>query len=269
MNAVVCVIARTENQYINEWCHYYLDLGFSHIYLHDNNDITDPFVGDFIDKDILDKITIIDVRGQFGHRAQTDWYINFYETYKNTFDWCFFCDVDEFLFLNGECDNDINKFLSQEKFKNFDQIMIKWKMFGDDGVIERDMSIPVHKFFKINNDQREGALSYLGKVLVRGGLKELGFKSCHGNGYLHSCLPSGKAHPAIRYITGYNGETVFLHHYRTKTLKEFLESKFTRQMRIHDAPNMTVDGYFFKSNEWTQEKQDFADKWIAEHAQKD
>lgn len=265
MNNVVCVIARSENTYINEWCHYHLDLGFSHIYLYDNNDPTDLYIGDFIDKEILDKITIINVQGQYGHRAQTDWYIDFYDKYKNTFDWCAFFDVDEFLFLNGECNNDINKFLAQEKFKDFEQIMIKWKMFGDDGYIERDMSIPVHKFFKIDNYKRDLANSFLGKVIVRGGLEKLKFISCHGDGDFISCLPSGKPYKSIRFILNYQDEVVYLNHYRTKTLKEWLETKFIRGNRIHTATPCTLKSYFFKANEWTPEKQAFADNWLKEH----
>ena len=265
MTNVVCVIARSENDYINEWCHYHLDLGFSHIYLYDNNDPSDPYIGDFIDKDIMDKITIVNVQGQYGNNAQTNWYITFYEKYKDTFDWCAFFDVDEFLFLNGECDNDVNKFLAQDKFKNYEQIMIKWKLFGDDGVIERDMSIPVHEFFKIDNGRHEGPNNLLGKVIVRGHLEKLKFISCHGDGGFKGCLPSGRPHPSIRFILRYEGETVFLNHYRTKTLKEWLETKFVRGNRIHSAFPATPKSYFFRANDWTPEKQEYLNKWLAEH----
>jgi len=265
MKVAVCVIARSEDNYINEWCHYHLDLGFDHIYIYDNNNAEDPDIRNFIDKDIMDYITIVDVQGQFGHSAQTQWYMSFYDEYKNTFDWCAFFDVDEFLDLGGECNNNVKEFLAQDKFKNFEQIAIKWRMFGDDGVIERDMSIPVHEFFKINNDAREGPNSLLGKVIIRGGLPELAFKSCHGDGKFKSCLPSGRAYPSIRYIMRYDKEKVYLNHYRTKTLKEWLETKFLRGNRIHSSTAVTPRSYFFKVNEWTQEKQDFLDKWLKEH----
>lgn len=270
MKTVMCAVARTENKYIDEWCKYYFNLGFEHVYLFDNNDPDEPYVGDAISDEIKDKVTIFNVQGQGEHSAQTNWYLRFYKEYGDTFDWCAFFDIDEFLFLNGECDNDINKFLAQDKFNGVQQIMVKWKLFGDDGYIERDMSIPVYEFFKVVNDDKEPINRLLGKTMICGHLGELPTNmNCHYCRGLETAYPSGTRTPAKRYLMDYDGDPVFLNHYRTKTLREFLETKLVRQNRIYSSTPITLRDYYFRVNTWTQEKQDFADAWVKEHNIKD
>lgn len=265
MKAVICTIARLEHNYINEWCNYYIGLGFNHIYLYDNDDPTDPYIGDFIDKKLLDKITIINIQGRASATTQVEIYKEFYAQYRQDFDWCLFCDIDEFLV---GIDN-INDFLSQDKFKQAQQIQIKWRLFGDDGVIERDMSIPVHEFFKIDNTLREPVNRMLGKMMLKNNIdpNKLFVDSCHYCRGVIACYPSGRKFIiAKRYLVDYpSDETVWLNHYRTKTLKEFLETKLVRQNRIFNSPRVTLKDYFFGANEWTQEKQNFIDKWIMAH----
>ena len=259
MKTLICGIARNENIYVNEWCHYYLDMGFDHICLYDNNNFDDPYVGDFIDKNILDKVTIIDKREQSGDKAQLEWYRDCYDTYGKEYDWFTFLDIDEFI---SGIDN-INEFLSQDKFKDAEQIQILWKLFGDDGYIERDMSIPVHEFFKIDNAAREPWNKLLGKILLKANMKiaENTSIKVHGMSYLLTYYPSGKRSPALHYITNYKNETVYINHYRTKTLKEFLLYKLPRKNRI--LHNSSVDlNYYFKVNEWTPEKQEFINNWF-------
>lgn len=265
MKAVICTIARLEHNYINEWCNYYIGLGFNHIYLYDNDDPTDPYIGDFIDKKLLDKITIINIQGRASATTQIEIYKEFYAQYRQDFDWCLFCDIDEFLV---GIDN-INDFLSQDKFKQAQQIQIKWRLFGDDGVIERDMSIPVHEFFKIDNAAREPVNKMLGKMLLRSTIDPAQFNivGCHYCVGIPSCYPSGGSTiPPKRYLLDYpRTETVWLNHYRTKTLKEFLETKLVRQNRIFSSTPVTLQQYFFAANEWTQEKQDYIDNWFKTH----
>jgi len=261
MKTIMCGIARNENRYINEWCHYYLDMGFDYICLYDNNNFSDPYIGDFIDKDIMDKITIIDKREQSGDKAQLEWYKDCYDTYGKDYDWFAFLDIDEF--IDGI--ENIDEFLSQDKFKDAEQIQILWKCFGDDGYIERDMSIPVHEFFKIDNSINEPANKKLGKILLKSGLhiKDGTSIRVHGMDYLKTYYPSGKRSMAMHFILNYDNETVYINHYRTKTLSEFLKYKLPRQNRILTCSGFNLN-YYFNVNKWTQEKQDYVNKWFGQ-----
>ncbi len=255
MKCVVCAIAKNENPYINEWVKYYLNLGFEQIYLYDNNDKKTDYVGNFIDEDCKNKVTIIDKRDVREYALQHKVYTHCYNS--NKFDWCLFCDIDEFLI---GIDN-INTFLSQEKFKDFNQIRIKWNLFGDDDIIERNIKEPVFGAFKKILNIPE--FSSQGKSLIRGGLKNIEVRSCHfasqfNNGkyvQLKSCLPSGKEYinTDFRINADYSNEKVFINHYMTKSLSEFINHKYKRGDALF--VNRDIDlTYFWNINIRTKNK---------------
>ena len=271
MNNVICAIARNENIYINEWVKHHLKIGFNHIYLYDNNNKTDPFVGDFIDKDLLDKVTIIDYRERRDYKLQLIAYQNCYDTYD--FDWCFYIDIDEFLV--GV--DDVNEWLSRDYLKDKEQIKVKINLFGDDDCIERDMSIPVMDFFKkIINGKNEHVAVPLNKCLVRGHVKDVSICSCHFAGHsgwlnpLITCTPNGQLCEKGAYDMhidppdSYEGETIFLNHYQTKTLKEFLDQKYGLVWVLMPFSKRGIE-YYWYYNDKTPEKLAYIEKYLAEH----
>lgn len=256
MKAVVCAIAKNENNYINEWVNHYFKLGFDHIYLFDNNDSTTPFVGSFITN--KDFVTIIPKNDIHIKGFQWQCYQEFYNKYSNTFDWCLYCDIDEF--LTGI--TNIKTLLNNKKYDNFEQIRIKWKLFGDDDIIERDISKPVMKSFKkVITDNPD--LSDQGKMILRGKLKNITIKSCHYavrfinniRCNLKSCFPSGMSCPNSTYqiVEDYSNETIYLNHYMTKSLQEFYKQKLNRGDAVWDKRQIDFD-YFWKVNKQTPEK---------------
>ena len=96
MRVVLCAMAKNEHLYINDWVNHYLKLCFDKIYLYDNDDLDKPFIGDYIEN--KDKVEIINIRGQKKEHLQHDIYTEFYNAHNKQFDWCLFCDIDEFLF---------------------------------------------------------------------------------------------------------------------------------------------------------------------------
>ena len=106
-NCVICAIAKNENAYLYEWAEYHLSLGFSHIYVYDNNDVDGERVDDvFANTEIASKISVFDVRGK--RFVQKNVYNEFYA--KGQFDWCAFIDIDEFITLANH--NTIQDYLS-------------------------------------------------------------------------------------------------------------------------------------------------------------
>ena len=93
----ICAILKDEHQYLKEWIDYHLSVGIDCIYLYEDitsithKDIVKDYdnvylqsMGDFIDmKHCLEK--------------QRDTYIKFTNTYKDTIDYTFFIDIDEFV----------------------------------------------------------------------------------------------------------------------------------------------------------------------------
>lgn len=252
-NVVICAIAKNENEYINEWVNYHLDLGISHIYIYDNNDSSFEDVATRIDN--KDKVTIIRYNDKHFYNMQTVSYVEFYRNYNKTFNWVGFIDIDEFLV---GIDN-VDEFFNQDKFKDYNQIRIKWKLFGDDGFIDRDRNIPVHEFFQkpiLDNIKSNEA-----KPFIRGNMPEKAI--IHKTHYVLNeknelwkcCLPSGLPSTIIDWSIheDYSNETVFINHYMTKTLSEFVEQKINRGDVARDKKQIKMD-YYWQINTKTFEK---------------
>lgn len=259
MRVVVCAMEKNEHLYINEWVKHYLDIGFAHVYIYDNDDKNAPYIGCYINQKYANKVTIINIRGFKKEKLQNDVYRSFYQRYKNTFDYCLFCDIDEFLMGT----KNVNEWLSK---LNAIQVRVRWKLFGDDDVIKRDTRIPVKDFFKkqvtssLNRNLIDkGDLEIQGKTILRGNLNCVNFCSVHyfrhsGTGkILQSVLPSGKpCNSGVRIMEDYSQEKIYLNHYMTKTLDEFINQKLNRNDAVFNRA-LKVD-YFWRINKKNKEK---------------
>lgn len=251
---VLCCIAKKENLYINEFVKHYIGLGIDRIYLFDNNDKEEKDVLSFIDSKYLDKVECIRKNGIHFEAMQLAFYNEFYQKYGNTFDWCLFCDIDEFLVGT----KDIKKWLQNDNLKNAKQIRIWMKLFGDDNLIERDMSIPVHEALKIPVEKCKNDSYFWGhKFIIRGGLENVEINSAHYASYkngeiVEQYLMNGtKVDFKISFKKPYRN--IVLNHYRTKTLKEFCEQKINRGDCFFEKREIDFK-YYFIQNQITKEK---------------
>lgn len=259
MRVVICAIAKNEHLYINDWVKWHLNLGFDHIYIYDNDDKTSRHIGCYINQKYANKVSIINVRGIKRRCFQHDVYTGFYWKYKNTFDYCMFCDIDEF--LNGV--SNVKDWLST---MNARQIRIKWRLFGDDDLIERDMNKPVYEIFShvitesLSNDlKRKNNLENQAKFILRGGMRNVYINSCHfgsigiTNEPMPSVLPSGKSCSSKVVIDeDYSQETIYLNHYMTKSLSEFIKQKLNRNDAVFNQ--CLKLNYYWRINKKTDDK---------------
>ena len=265
MKVEVVAMAKNEHLYINEWVKHYFELGFDKICIYDNDELDAPYIKDFIDKKYLSKVIIYDIRGVKGEKLQHKVYTNFYNQNKDYFDWCLFCDIDEFLM--GV--DDIKVWLSKSQFRKAYQIRVKWKLFGDDDIIERNTKEPVKLAFKkeikhtLNRNLIDkGNLEIQGKMIVRGGLGNVVIKSPHFASFrtreniIPSILPSGKpCYSMVAIKENYDNENVYLYHYMTKSLSEFINQKLKRTDAVFG--NRIDMGYYWRINNQTKEKLDY------------
>ena len=260
---VICAIAKNEHKYINDWVKHHIDIGFDYIYLFDNDDIdTKDNVLDYVNQDYQSKVQVINVRGWKELHLQQHIYNDFYNKFKNNFEWCAFIDIDEYIFGVDNVKDWLKKIPSQ-----YNQIRIKWKLFGDDELITRDMTKPVYEIFKTRvkhslhrNLTQKGNLECQGKSIVRGGLDNIIITSPHFASYntrdnvLKSCLPSGKdcRYSKVVIHEPYDKETIWLHHYMTKSLSEFIEQKLNRNDAVYND-NIGIK-YYWRINQITLPK---------------
>ena len=129
------------------------------------------------------------------------------------------------------------------------------------------MSKPVwccfHKVVEktLNRDlMHKGTLENQGKAIVRGCLKNVVFKSSHFASFfkrenvIPSVLPSGRpCWSKVEIKENYRFETVFLNHYMTKSLSEFINQKLNRNDAVYNQ-NLKLD-YYWRINKKTKEKE--------------
>ena len=266
MKVYVCALAKNEHLYINEWVAHYVKLGVDKIYIYDNDDIGTKDIYKCIDRQYSKHLVFVDIRGKHYNNIQGKMYSEFYSLHKDMFDWCLFCDIDEFLV---GIDN-IKEFLSKPYFKVYDQIRVRWRLFGDDGLIKRDMSKGVMETFKkeITSSlkwdlQEKSTLEIQGKSIVKGHLNGVIFNSVHfanyimNNRLLPSVLPSGRiCRSGVAIKEDYSKEKVFLNHYMTKSLSEFVNQKIGRGDAVFGNREIKMD-YYWRINEKTQQKIDY------------
>jgi Glycosyl transferase family 2 len=137
--ALVCIV-RGEQPYIKEWVNYHFSIGFTDIYIYDNDIVTGTYTEIF--KDHPCNVNVIPYH--FGdqkvqYQAYHDWLVTFRE--KHT--WVMFSDADEFLVLHR---HRTVRLLCEEHIQS-GALIVYWVMFGNDG---HDISLPnipvTHRF---------------------------------------------------------------------------------------------------------------------------
>ena len=98
-----------------------------------------------------------------------------------------------------------------------------------------------------------------GKALVRGGLQNVVVRSPHFASFktrdnvIPSILPSGRmCYSKVAIKEDYSKEKVFLHHYMTKSLSEFIEQKLNRTDAVFG--NIVPLDYYWRINQKTNAK---------------
>jgi hypothetical protein len=250
MKAVVCCIVKFENDYIREWVDYHLSVGFSNIYIYDNNDLDGERIEDALDIGKYgNQLTIIDVRGQ--KYIQKKVYNDFYHNYG--FDWCAFIDVDEFITFNPDSGfSNIEQYLVT--IGDCDAVHINWKCYGDNGFIRRQNKGVLEQFKKpvspLDFSHREDGIptNNVIKSIIKSG-KEIDWEkddeewssnphTPYGN--LKICNEEGKKLRNTPFQK-FSNKIIYIRHYYTKTLEEY-SRKIIRQCA--DCP---ADYYSFSS----------------------
>lgn len=212
MSCCICAIAKAENDYINDWVNYYLKLGVSCISIFDNNDTSAEWIGNRIDSKLINtRVKIIPA-----HHLTAGFQVNVYTLFYNKaniyFDWIGFFDIDEFIVLPKH--NTVTDFLSTIR-SDINVLRLNWQIYGDDGMINGDTSIPVYQRI---TKKLTHPYNYHGKCFVRGGLNDVLFTSSHYpliNGRIPvQCLPSNKiiGTPTIN-LGQIEYDTAYLAHY--------------------------------------------------------
>ena len=141
MKTAICVIIKDENDYLDEWLDYHLNLGIDEIFLYEDygskshTDIVKPY-GDRVH---LNSIDVIFHTGNFnftddyknGSLIQVKLFNWFPEVYRDKFDWVLFNDIDEFLIIKQPL-HDLLK-----EYEDKPGILLHWRWYGASGHIKK------------------------------------------------------------------------------------------------------------------------------------
>jgi len=242
LNVAICVIAKQENLYINEFVDYYKDLGIKKIFIYDNNEFSGENFKVILDEEISKGfVEIIDFRGINSPqiKAYNDCYIN----NRKYFDWLAFYDVDEFLYLRNY--SNINEFLSLKKFEKCSSILINWMYYGDNNKILYEQK-PLknrftHPFYFSNNKIYDKYYYSAAKSIIRG---RLNISWAHFPHFLNNsiiCRPDGKIVQQPFSSPQYN--SAFIKHYTTKTIEEYIIKLF--KGNVFSSEPLNLDSLIF------------------------
>jgi hypothetical protein len=131
-NAVICCIAKNEENYIIEWILYHLEMGFYRIYIYDNNNNKNQ-LPKYLSKHrlyplIKKKIRIIYFPGKM---RQFLAYNHFVKYVSHLWRWVAILDCDEFITIKDLNLLPISKFLSKHCRQG--SLAIHWRLFGGNG----------------------------------------------------------------------------------------------------------------------------------------
>ena len=207
---VIICIAKLESNYIEEFVKYHLAIGFSHIFIYDNED--EPTYEKLLNK--YSNITVFHIPIKY---QQMNAYNHFIKNilFNSNITHVACIDIDEFIVLKKH--NNIKDFITQFIVDDCQGIGINWRFFGSSGKTEANVQEPVTKRFTLC--QKEGNINI--KTLFK---KDnfISFNTMHdvilSNGYIKST--NGEI---IKGPFNYNIDFSYiqLNHYKCKTLEEF------------------------------------------------
>lgn len=263
MKVYIVAMAKNENNYISEWCEWYLNYCFDKVIICDNNSIDGERISDVIDNDKVEIRDYID-----RDIKQKEIYTNEYNRIYRECDWVLFCDCDEYIVLEEKYRHDIHNFLSDSIFNDCDTIRLNWMLFsgGDNlDVVDCDYSVVSRftaRYTDNTNEEKYGKNFYRTRDIIL--LKEddkilahfskksknvvnaLG-KECN-NGFFTGRIPCYK--------------NAWINHYPTKTIGEYIRQKYFRGGPNANPYRYNNLKYFFRYNTETQEKKDYANSLI-------
>lgn len=258
MKTALVAIGRRENQYAREWVEHYLNIGFNHIFICDNNryleERFEDVIGDYVEDG---KVTVLDYRKTSGYQSAA--YNEVYRKHGEEYDWIAFFDFDEFLTF----DNDYTLEKMLEKCDGYDCILVNWECYGDNGLVRNDTRLVQERFTEplpsdLHVQYADHTENEHCKSIVRGGLGSINFKSNPHlpDTHLRCCRADGRecGHTVFQQV---DFSVARLKHYITKTVEEYMVRKWS--VGTGNKPTLEIfrnkyNERFYKYNQWTTEK---------------
>jgi len=228
MTSCILTVIKNEQEYLDEWISYHLNLGIEHIFIFEDIDSeSHKEICDKYEKVTLNSIDIVLdqnnknmalINKSTKHRSAHIIYLKNGLSYlKNNYkyNWCFIIDIDEFITFENLNDN-IQNILNL--YKEYDAFTIEWKCYGANGHISKP------------NYSNKGIIeTYIEET--KGNLIEEPYKSkvCFNLNKYHIKYFFNPHIPNKNICKFYNVKNIiYIRHYITKSLEEYIWKKYIR-----------------------------------------
>ena len=142
-NSAICLLIKDENEYINEWLSWHVEVGFEHFFIYDNGSRIS--IQESVLEQYLPFCTFIDYSSGYSC-LQSDCYNHALSNYGITTKWLAFIDTDEFIrTIDG---SNINDFLKE--YERFDGLYVRWIMYNANGLLHKDSRPQRERFTQVS-----------------------------------------------------------------------------------------------------------------------
>lgn len=252
MKTCICTVIKDEQEYLEDWIKYHLELGIDKIFILEDIDstshkyITDKYI-DNVELYTYDKFGFTEKQKQL---TLLNTLLKYLKSLKE-FDWCFVIDADEYITLENE-----NEKLTDilDLFKDYSEVVIFWKNFGTNGHIHKPDYSKVNSYREYYTKECDYSnfdkhCNVINKFIVN--LNKEFNPKC--NFHHH--------HPCSNFIKTNFGkdiripvfDKIYLKHYITKSLEEYIWKLkvrgmfFPKHRKIKDLFEMEPDLLEYKS----------------------
>ena len=139
----VCLVAKDEEYYLQEWVEYHLRIGFDTLIIYDNGSKI-PIKQVLQDYIAIDRVIVHEVPGKF---LQSKFYTSCIDKYRNEYKWIAFIDSDEFIFPKKT--TNIKIFLAE--YEDYGGVVANWVNFGTSGLKNRKGNSQIFNFILTDN----------------------------------------------------------------------------------------------------------------------
>ena len=222
MNPVIVCIAKIESNYIEEFVKYHLALGFSTIYIYDNED--NPTYESLL-CGYANKVKVIHLPYNNYHKGvqyvALDHFVKYF-MHSNGITHVAHIDIDEFIVLKKH--KNICDFINEYIVGNCSGIGMNWRFFGSSGHLTFTNS-PITMRFTMCEKNSNQHIKTIFKVS-----DFISYNTCHDVNVKDHCTIKSTDGKIISGPFNPNGDisVIQLNHYKCKTLQEF---KFIRSLR--------------------------------------
>ena len=205
----VCLVAKDEDYYLQEWAAYHLRIGFDTLIIYDNGSSVPikQTLQDFID---IGRVIVHDVPGEF---TQSKFYTSCIIKYRNQYKWIAFIDSDEFIFPKKT--TNIKIFLSE--YEDYGGVVANWVNFGTSGLQNRKDNSQIFNF--ILTDYEESSII---KSIVQPSKVEV--YGIHGATFLDSHFSVSSDHVPLEqncYSSPFINDKIQINHYIFRSWEDY------------------------------------------------